>query len=84
MPIAYFVTHLLSAAALCQIIKETIKTIRDAGAIVHGSVFDGALKNLGMDNKLGYQIERLDGSLPHPVIVGEEIYNIFDICYMIN
>ena len=81
--IAYFLTNSLSAADLCQIIKESIKMICETG-FVHRIVFDGASKNVGMANKLGCQIDKLGGSFPHPVIVGEKIHVVFDICYIIK
>ena len=56
----------------------------ETGANVQGIVFDGAPKNVEMANKLGCQIDKLDGSFPHPVIVGEKIHVIFDICHMIK
>ena len=83
-PIAYFLTNSVSAAVLCQIIQESIKMVCETGANVQVIVFDGAPKNVGMANKLGCQIDKPDGSFPHPVIVGEKIHIIFDICHMIK
>ena len=81
-PIAYFLTNSVSTAVLCQIIQQSIKMVCETGANVQGIVC--APKNVGMANKLGCQIDRLGGSFPHPVIVGEKIHVIFDICHMIK
>ena len=83
-PIAYFLTNSLNAMVLCQIIKESIKMLSETGASVHAIVFDGAPNNVGMAKKLECQIDKLDGSFPHPVLFGEKIHVVFDVCHMIK
>ena len=49
-----------------KLVKESSKRVYETGAIVHGSVFDSAPEIVGMADKFGYQIDKLDGSFPHP------------------
>ena len=69
---------------LCQLIKESIKVLREVGAHVHAVIFDGASKNMGMAEKLGCNIENLDGSFPHLCHHDRRVHVIFDIYHMIK
>ena len=82
--LGYFLTHKLNSDLLCQLIKESIKMLREVGAHVHAVIFDGASKNMGMAEKLGCNIENLDGFFPHPCHHDRRVHVIFDICHMIK
>ena len=58
--------------------------LSEVGCFVHAVVFDGAPKNIGMAEKLGCNIKKLEGSFPHPCQIGKKIYVMFDVCHMLK
>ena len=56
----------MNADILQHIIFEAINLLTEKGAEVHAVIFDGAPKNISMENKLGCNIEKLDGTFDHP------------------
>ena len=84
VPLGYFLTNKLNGDILCQLINESIKMLSEVGCFVHAVVFDGAPKNIGMAEKLGCNIKKLEGSFPHPCQIGKKIYVIFDVCHMLK
>ena len=58
--------------------------LHGVGAHVHSVIFDGASKTVGMAEKLGCNIQNLDGSFPHPCQDDRRVHVIFDICHMMK
>ena len=67
-----------------QLLLEAIRKLTEKGANVHVLVFDGAPKNLGMAEKLGCDIKKLDGSFDHPSKPNVKTHVILDICHMLK
>ncbi len=84
VPIAYFLTNALNGEVLKQLLLEAKRKLTEKGANVHALVFDGAPKNLGMAEKLGCDIKKLDGSFDHPSKPNAKIHVILDICHMLK
>ena len=84
VPLAYFLTDILNANVLCQLITEAIKILTEIGANVHAVVFDGAPKNVAMAETLGCKVNKLEYSFPHPSKTNKQIYVIFDVCHMVQ
>ena len=67
-----------------QLLLEAKRKLTEKGANVHVLVFDGAPKNLGMAEKLGCDIKKLDGSFDHPSKPNVKTHVILDICHMLK
>ena len=63
VPIGYLLTNNLNANILKQLISEAINVLTERGAKVHAVIFDGALKNVSMAEKLGCDIKHLSSSI---------------------
>ena len=83
-PIGYFLTNRMSSDVLTQIVLNGINLLTEAGMEVHAVTFDGCAKNLACAKKLGCDLNKFDGSFPHPSRPDHKIYIVLDICHMIK
>ena len=83
-PSGYFLTNKMSSDVLTQIVLNGINLLTEAGMEVHAVTCDGCAINLVCAKKLGRDLNKCDGSFPHPSRPDHKIYIVLDICHMIT
>lgn len=85
-PVAYFLTHTLSAATQHQLLLHTIKSLMEIEVQVCAITMDGHASNIAMCKLFGCQMDPTKHMKTYFVVEGyaEPIYVIMDACHMIK